>query len=33
MAGTAHDLVVRGGLVADGRGGEPAGLTSRWMAL
>src|SRR5271154_3034474 len=23
MAGTAHDLVVRGGLVADGRGGEP----------
>ena len=23
MAATAHDLVVRGGLVADGRGGEP----------
>ena len=23
MADTAHDLVVRGGLVADGRGGEP----------
>ena len=23
MATTAHDLVVRGGLVADGRGGEP----------
>src|SRR5271169_1631339 len=23
MAGTAHDLVMRGGLVADGRGGEP----------
>ncbi len=24
MAGTAHDLVIRGGLVADGLGGEPA---------
>src|SRR5579872_7045510 len=23
MAGTAHDLVIRGGHVADGRGGEP----------
>ena len=23
MAGTAHDLVIRGGQVADGRGGEP----------
>ena len=23
MAGTAHDLVIRGGLVADGLGGEP----------
>ena len=23
MAETAHDLVIRGGLVADGRGGEP----------